>query len=234
MFIVAITPSPAVFAISSASMSGDFRRGLNMTIGLLIADFAFILLVVSGLIFVAETLGSFFTILKYCCAAYLIWMGVSLFLSSAKQSIAGNKPINAGSDMLAGFLLTISNPKAIVFYVALFPAFINVNGLSKLDVIGIMGCTVLAFGSVNIGYAYLSSKAYHIANDSNNFAWCRKFAGTVLTLTGVGVASSTCITRRSTRSPCDRWDQNTVRLRHFRAVPWPVNLVLGVATRPDI
>ena len=189
MFIVAIIPGPAVFAISSASMSGGFRRGLNMTTGLLLADFVFILLVVSGLSFVAETLGPFFTILKYCCAAYLIWMGVSLFLSSAKQSAVANQPINAGSDMLAGFLLTISNPKAIVFYVALLPAFINFNGVSKLDVIGIMGCAVLAFGSVNLGYAYLSSKAHRIANNSNNFVWFRKFAGTVLTLTGVGVAA---------------------------------------------
>jgi len=187
MFVVAVIPGPAVFAISSSSMSGGLRRGLNMILGLLLADFVFILLVVSGLAFVAQTLGPLFIITKYCCAAYLIWLGVSLFLSSGKQNTTSNKTINAGSDMLAGFLLTISNPKAIVFYVALFPAFINLNGLSKLNILGIMGCAVLAFGSVNLGYAYLSSRAYRIANDSNSFIWFRKLAGTVLTLTGLGV-----------------------------------------------
>ena len=189
MFVVAIIPGPAVFAISSASMSGGLRRGLNMTIGLLLADFVFILLAVSGLAFVAETFGPFFTILKYCCAAYLIWMGVSLLLSSSKHTVVDNSTINAGSDILAGFLLTISNPKAIVFYVALFPAFINFNGLSNLDVIGIMGCAVMAFGSVNLVYAYISSRAYRVASNSNRFVWFRKFAGTTLTLTGIGVAA---------------------------------------------
>jgi threonine/homoserine/homoserine lactone efflux protein len=189
MTIVAVIPGPAVFAISSASMSGGFSRGLNMTIGLLLADVVFILVVVSGLAFVAETLSPFFTILKYCCAAYLIWMGVSLFLSSNNQSVGRNKPINARSDMLAGFLLTISNPKAIVFYVALFPAFINFNGLSKIDVIVAIGCAILAFGSVNLGYAFIASRAYHIANNSSGFGWFRKLAGTLLTLTGVVVAA---------------------------------------------
>lgn len=188
MFIVAATPGPAVFSISSASMSGGFSRGLNMTVGLLLADFLFILLVVSGLAFVAESLGLFFTILKYFCAAYLIWMGISLFLSNTNQLNEYNKTVNAGSDMLAGFLLTLSNPKAIIFYVALFPAFVNFTTLTSSDIVGIMICAVLAFGSVNLGYAYISSKAYRLAGTTNASNIFRKFAGAVLTLTGVGVA----------------------------------------------
>jgi threonine/homoserine/homoserine lactone efflux protein len=189
MFIVAVIPGPAVLAISSASMSGGFRRGLNMTIGFLLADFVFIFLAVSGLAFVVEILGPVFAVLKYLCAAYLIWMGISLFLRSAKPRLASSQSINASSDMLAGFLLTISNPKAIAFYIALFPAFINFDGLSDRDIIGIMFCAVLAFGSVNLGYAFVSSRAYSLTNNSSRYRWFRKFAGAVLTLTGVSVVA---------------------------------------------
>nr|WP_052262109.1 LysE family translocator [Pseudoalteromonas luteoviolacea] len=85
MFIVGIIPGPAVFAITTASMTGGFRRGAAMTLGLIIADYFFILLAVSGLAFIADAMGSAFTIIKYICAAYLIWMGIKLFMSKPQQ-----------------------------------------------------------------------------------------------------------------------------------------------------
>lgn len=188
MFIVAVIPGPAVLAIFSASISGGFRSGLNMTIGLVLADFVFILLVVSGLAFVAEVLGPLFILLKYCCAVYLLWMGISLFLSSDKQDTVYLKPVDAGSDILGGFLLTISNPKAIIFYLVLFPAFIDFHGLTSFDVLKIMLCALLAFGSVNLGYVVISLKTYQWVGKPIDSSLFRKFAGAALTLTGVGVA----------------------------------------------
>ncbi|MEM0909721.1 MAG: LysE family translocator [Pseudomonadota bacterium] len=189
MIVVAAIPGPAVFAITTASLSGGFRRGLNMTVGLLFADFTFILLGVSGLALVAESLGALFTVIKYLCAIYLIWMGISLLFSSPQKGDLEQEAVSARSDVLAGFLITISNPKAIVFYVALFPAFIDFNTITSLDVLGIMTCAAIAFSSVNLAYAYLSSSASKLASTSRGSNVIRKLAGTVMVATGIGVAT---------------------------------------------
>lgn len=82
MFVVAAIPGPAVFAITSASITSGFKRGALMTLGLVLADYIFIILAISGLSFVAELMGEAFIFLKYLCAAYLIWMGLMLFISN--------------------------------------------------------------------------------------------------------------------------------------------------------
>ena len=57
MAIVAALPGPAVVAITTASLTGGFKRGLAMTMGLVMADYVFILLAVSGLTIITEALG---------------------------------------------------------------------------------------------------------------------------------------------------------------------------------
>jgi threonine/homoserine/homoserine lactone efflux protein len=187
MFIVAVIPGPAVFSIVTTSMRGGFGRGFNMTLGLLLADFVFILLTISGLGVIAESIGPLFTIIKYLCAAYLIWMGVTLFFSDNEQNYQ-NKSVKASSDFFTGFTLTISNPKAIAFYIALFPAFINFSVITTLDILMIMVCAVFAFGAANLGYAYLGSKASEMINKPAKLSIIQKCAGTILTATGISIA----------------------------------------------
>ncbi|ESP92268.1 LysE family translocator [Pseudoalteromonas luteoviolacea] len=191
MFIVGIIPGPAVIAITTASMTGGFRRGAAITVGLVFADYVFILLAVSGLAYIAESMGNAFAIIKYLCAGYLIWMGVNLFFSKpslAEQTVPNNKH---HMDILTGFLLTMSNPKAIIFYVALFPAFVDFKTISTADILGIFACATLAFGSVNLGYSYVSAKAKKLVSNSKRLNIFNKLAGSLLSASGVTIATRT-------------------------------------------
>lgn len=191
MFIVGIIPGPAVFAITTASITGGFRRGAAMTLGLIIADYFFILLAVFGLAFIADAMGGAFTIIKYICAAYLIWMGIKLFMSKPVVNMQKAPSSKHHIDVLAGFLLTMSNPKAIIFYVALFPAFVDFQAITITDIFGIFMCATLAFGSVNLGYSYLFAKAKYFVSTSQRMRIFNKLAGSLLTTTGVAVAIRT-------------------------------------------
>ncbi|WP_353958579.1 LysE family transporter [Thalassotalea ponticola] len=82
MIVVALVPGPAVITITSASLTGGFKRGLYLTIGVIIADYIFILFAISGLAIVAETMGTTFIYIQYLCSIYLIWFGISLWFSS--------------------------------------------------------------------------------------------------------------------------------------------------------
>ncbi|KJZ03928.1 LysE family translocator [Pseudoalteromonas piscicida] len=187
MVVVAVIPGPAVFTITTVSMTGGFNRGFYMTTGLVMADYILILLAVSGLAFVAELMGSAFIYVKYLCAVYLVWLGITLSFSKSSTS---NPTIQKShsSDILAGLLLTLSNPKAILFYVALFPAFVNVVSVTLFDLMVILLCATLAFGSVNLGYSYLASKAGAKVKTSSSFGIIQKVAGAIMASAGISVA----------------------------------------------
>ncbi|TMP39841.1 LysE family translocator [Pseudoalteromonas rubra] len=188
MFLVAVIPGPAVFAITSASVASGYKQGISMTLGLLLADYVFILLAISGLAVVAEVLGGAFVIIKYLCAAYLIWMGVSLLLSKPDTTPTDTATPCTHSAILSGFLLTLSNPKAIVFYVALFPTFVAIESMTYVDILGIMVCATLAFGSVNLGYVYLGSQARKLISTPKRLTALNRCAGSVLAASGVTIA----------------------------------------------
>jgi threonine/homoserine/homoserine lactone efflux protein len=188
MFVVALVPGPAVLAITSASVVGGFKRGVYMAVGFVCADYVFIILAVSGLSFLAETMGNTFIIIKYSCAAYLMWMGISLFTSKETVKFHEHSSQNNRSAVITGFLLTLSNPKAIMFYVALFPAFVEIERVSFSEVFGIMVCGTLAFGIVNLGYAYLAAQAGRFVSRSNKLGLLHKCAGAVMAISGVTVA----------------------------------------------
>jgi threonine/homoserine/homoserine lactone efflux protein len=188
MFVVALIPGPAVLAITSASVVGGFKRGVYMAAGFICADYVFIILAVSGLSFLAETMGNAFVIIKYSCAAYLVWMGISLFTAKETVQVQEHSSQSKRSAMITGFLLTLGNPKAIMFYVALFPAFVEIERVSFSEVLGIMVYGTLAFGSVNLGYAYLAAQARRFVSTPNRLGLLHKCAGTVMAMSGVAVA----------------------------------------------
>jgi threonine/homoserine/homoserine lactone efflux protein len=189
MLIVALVPGPAVFAVIARTFSSGFSRGLMMIIGITLGDFIFILLALFGLSIISEIMGTTFLIIKYASAAYLIWLGVNLIKSKATaEDIKASKESSLVTNLATGLMINLGNPKAIVFYIGLFPAFIDVNQVAAVDVLAIMGVATLAFGSVNICYALLALRAKKMLKSPNASSLINKTAGTIMVSTGTLVA----------------------------------------------
>lgn len=75
MFVLAIIPSPSVFAVIARSITSGFIHGVITTVGIIAGDFIFILLAMLGVWTLAETMASVFFLLKYLGSAYLIYLG---------------------------------------------------------------------------------------------------------------------------------------------------------------
>jgi threonine/homoserine/homoserine lactone efflux protein len=189
MLIVALVPGPAVFAVIARTFSSGFSRGLMMIIGITFGDFIFILLALFGLSIISEIMGTTFLIIKYASAVYLIWLGVNLIKSKATpEDIKASKESSLVTNLATGLMINLGNPKAIVFYIGLFPAFIDVNNVVAADVLAIMGVATLAFGSVNICYALLALRAKKMLKSPNASSLINKTAGTIMVSTGTLVA----------------------------------------------
>lgn len=189
MMIAGFIPGPGALAITSTAIAHGFSRGAYMTLGLVLADCTFILLSITGLTLVAEVMGSAFVVIKYLCAGYLFWLGLSIFLPQEEGTTKEKPKRSKHSALIMGYLITISNPKAIVFYVALFPAFVDIQTVSGKEIIGILCGAICIFGSINLFYSYISAQARRFSPDSAGFSIFKKLAGIIMMLAGASIAT---------------------------------------------
>lgn len=128
MLVVAVIPGSAVFAVISASFASGLKRGAYLTAGLVAADYIFILLAAFGFAAVTQLMGEASKYLRIGCAVYLCYFGTKLIFQKSYADGGGYiapASFSGRSEVLTGLLITLSNPKAILFYAALFPAFVN-------------------------------------------------------------------------------------------------------------
>jgi threonine/homoserine/homoserine lactone efflux protein len=160
MVCLAALPSSSVALVVVHSAAANLRSGLAVSVGIVAGDLLLATLAIVGMTTLAEALGSFFLVLRYCAAAYLLWLGVGLIRSAASDATTSEFPVarTLHGSFLAGFLLTLGDVKAILFYASLFPAFIDLANLSAGDMAIIMAITALAVGGVKAVYAFAAQR----------------------------------------------------------------------------
>jgi homoserine/homoserine lactone efflux protein len=152
--VLVIVPGPTVTLIVANSLRHGTRAGLLNIAGTQVG-----LIVLAGLASLIEAMGWWFDWVRLAGAAYLIWLGVKLLRSSESLATPQHTPKPRGGFFLQGFLVLISNPKALILFGALFPQFIDAGGdyVSQVILLGATAmATALAFDSI---YAILSGKA---------------------------------------------------------------------------
>ncbi len=200
--LLSISPGPAVLLTISHSMKHGFGAGIWGVAGILTANlFYFILsaLGVGALIIASATL---FAIVKYIGAAYLVYMGVTLLLPLLKgaklnaDEADGQRvdkvKMSSKSAFYRGFIIQTSNPKNLVFFVALLPQFVSPALAAEISLS--MQFLILAVVSgilefcVLFAYILLSLKLTKWVK-AKAMLWIDGAAGVFLIIIGVGLAS---------------------------------------------
>jgi hypothetical protein len=127
-FVVAVLvflaiPGPGNLALLTATGKGGVRAGLAATLGVIAGDQVLLWLAVAGLSAVLFNYPSLYSSLKWAGAAYLIGLGYSLF--NVKPGDAPVLNMQSGRYFRQALFITVLNPKAIVFYMAFFPLFVD-------------------------------------------------------------------------------------------------------------
>ncbi len=116
-------PGPGTFALLTSTGKGGLRAGAAATLGVIAGDQVLMWLAVAGVAALLAANPLLFTAVQYAGAAYLAWIGLKLLFAKPGSST----PIRIEPRQYArqAFLITLLNPKAIVFYMAFFPLFID-------------------------------------------------------------------------------------------------------------
>ena len=160
-FVVAIIvflaiPGPGNLALLTATGKGGVRAGMAATVGVIAGDQVLMWLAVAGLSAVLVNYPSLYSSVKWAGAAYLIGLGYSLF--NAEPGDAPVLEMKSDHYFRQGLLITVLNPKAIVFYFAFFPLFVDPKIHLGLITFGFMALTIavltLAYGLVVVLLAH--------------------------------------------------------------------------------
>ena len=135
-------PGPGVFALLGSTAKGGFRGGAAATFGLILGDQVLMWLAVAGVAAVLASHPGWFRVVQYGGAAYLGWLGLRLLWPRAPGQRAAPVRIQPHHYARQAFLITLLNPKAILFYMAFFPLFIHPTAHHGLATFAAMALTI--------------------------------------------------------------------------------------------
>ncbi len=192
MLVLAAIPGPGVFATVARALSSGFSHASVVVAGIVLGDLIFLLLAIYGLAAIAGLLGGVFTFVRYVGGLYLIWLGYQIWTTKPQpKEIEGILDFSWASNFLSGLLITLGNPKVILFYLGFLPTFIDLATLTHADVLLVALVVSLVLGSVLIGYSYAATQARRLFVSSKASKNLNRSAAGVMVATGTVLLAKT-------------------------------------------
>ena len=146
-FVVAIIvflaiPGPGNLALLTATAKGGVRAGMAAILGVIAGDQTLLWMAVAGVATLLITYPAAFAVVQWLGAAYLAWLGFKLVM--AKPGDAPVLELKPHHYLRQAFVITVFNPKAIVFYMAFFPLFVDPAVHQGLVTFAFMAITIAA------------------------------------------------------------------------------------------
>jgi len=179
-------PGPGTFALLTSTGKGGFRAGAAATLGLIVGDQVLLWLAVAGVAALLAAYPAVFKAVQLAGAAYLAWIGLRLLLA---RGDGGASPVRIEPHHYArqAFVITLLNPKAIVFYMAFFPLFIDPATHRGLPTFGVMALTIAAITALYCLTlcAFANTVAEKVREQRALARWLERAAGVFLIAFGI-------------------------------------------------
>lgn len=194
-FVLAITvflliPGPGNLALITSTGKGGVRGGVAATLGLIAGDQVLMWLAVAGVAALLAAYPPAFHAVQWLGAGYLAWLGLRLMLARP-----GDRPvlhIRAGHYFRQAMAITLLNPKAIVFYMAFFPLFVDPAQHAGLATFAVMAATIalltFAYGLAVTLLTHTFAERLRAAPRLSR--WLGRLAGTFMVGFGIKLALS--------------------------------------------
>ena len=191
-FFYIISPGPAIFLAISNGMACGLKSVFMSSSGNIIGLFILSCISISGLGVVLTSSATLFLIVKIIGALYLIYLGVKQFRATKITAMPSKQQINepqrsSFSFFNEGFLLALTNPKAILFFMALFPQFINVEKPLP-EQFSILTAIFMALSFLSLfSYGFIGKSARGLFRNQAAMTWFHRITGGLFIGMGMGL-----------------------------------------------
>jgi len=177
-----ISLSPGVGAISCMSngMRFGFRRSIPNILGLQAGATALIAIVAAGLGAILATSVVAFTAIKWCGVAYLLWLGIAQWRAEAKPiELDDAKDLSGRQMFVRALFINLSNPKGIVFMLAVLPQFIDPHA-AQWPQYALCAATIFFTDAVVLsGYTLLAARVFSTLREPHHIRWMNRAFGSL-------------------------------------------------------
>jgi homoserine/homoserine lactone efflux protein len=161
---LSLSPGPAVFYVVSQSTRGNLRRTLAATAGILSANGLYFVLSATSLGAIIAASARFFAFAKWLGAAYLVYLGVRALRSAGKSHALDLQPAAQAPQGLrrvygGALTLQLANPKALLFFLALLPQFIDLQSAVAPQMLILTASSMIPEFFILMGYGWLANRA---------------------------------------------------------------------------
>ena len=190
--VVVLSPGPAAIAVTAEAASNGFKRSLFVILGIATANIVYFVLSATGIAALIIASSTLFSTIKWIGVAYLLYLGLSALLSRSGPLSIKPEAKQSGQNhrvFLRGFIIEFSNPKALLYFSALLPLFINIEQ-AIIPQLLILCLITFILDLVCYGlYAFLGWKSMSAGLKPLAIKIINKSAGAMLIFAGLKMAS---------------------------------------------
>jgi threonine/homoserine/homoserine lactone efflux protein len=160
LFVAAGSPGPSIAALVSRVLSKGWRDVLPFLAAMWVGEAVWLSFAVAGLSAIAESFHIVFVAIKWAGVAYLLYLAWKMWFAET-GSADGELPESRSAMKMffAGLTVTLGNPKIMMFYVALLPSIIDLNGVTLVGWLELVGAMLVVLATVDIVWMTMANKA---------------------------------------------------------------------------
>ncbi|CAG0972193.1 Homoserine/homoserine lactone efflux protein [Burkholderiales bacterium] len=192
-WLISLSPGAGAISCMAAGMRYGYARAFWNIVGLQIGILFVLAIVALGLGAIIAASTTLFTAIKWLGAAYLVWLGIQQWRAPAspvrEESGADTTQGAPRQLVLRGFLVNATNPKGIVFMLAVLPQFIDPHA-PQLPQYALCGATLFFTDLVVMsGYTGLAAKVLRMLREPHHVRWVNRTFGGLFVAAGAVLAT---------------------------------------------
>jgi threonine/homoserine/homoserine lactone efflux protein len=155
------TPGPGIAAVIARSLAHGFKGAPAFVAGFIVGDLVWFAIAATGLAALAKTAATVFVAIKWAGVVYLLYLAWTLWTAPAERvAVTGADDRQHGwRAFAASLMLTLANPKAILFFLALLPTVVDLTTMNALTFVEISLAIVILMPLVLFSYVFLAARA---------------------------------------------------------------------------
>ncbi|MFL9910843.1 LysE family translocator [Paraburkholderia sp. RL17-337-BIB-A] len=190
LIIAAGTPGPSIAALVARVLTNGFRDVLPFLAAMWLGEALWLTCAVAGLAVIARSFGMVFVALKFVGVAYLLFLAWKMWRAPAdvegRDLPSGQSPWRM---FVAGLLVTLGNPKIMMFYLALLPTIIDLSRIGTVAWFELTLTMLIVLMAVDFGWALLATRGRKLLSTRRAVRITNRASATVMA--GVAAAIAT-------------------------------------------
>ncbi|HEX7012881.1 MAG TPA: LysE family translocator [Steroidobacteraceae bacterium] len=184
------SPGPAVAAIVARTLSHGTRGITSFIAGFVVGDLIWFTLAATGMAMLAQKAKPVFLVVKYAGALYLLYLAYRSWTAPLAVIEADHAPPErSGRLFLVSLMITLGNPKVMVFFLALLPTIIDMREMGVALYLEAAVAMIVILSAVLTSYVLAAVRARRFFKSAHALRWVNRIAGTAIGGAAVAVAT---------------------------------------------